>query len=119
MERKNEALRFSELVKSYEKETDYMLIGHKCKMIAKMKMGKDRDWWLGKLLEPIEGYPGETHCLHIKTPLKEVVLGVNSGDMEQLAVLCKIVVGHRINPVWIDNMEIFLKIRAKEDVQAG
>jgi hypothetical protein len=94
--------------------TDYLLAGHKCKKIASMKMGADRDWWLGKLLEPINGYPTETHCLHIRTPEKEVVLGVNQGDMEQLAVLCQIVCGP-INPTWLNTMEGHLKSRANNE----
>ncbi len=90
--------------------TDYMLTGHRCKKIASLPMGKNRDWWLGKLLEPILEYPNETHCLHIKTPLKEVVLGVNQGDMSLLAVLSQIVCGP-INPDWLNSMEKI--IRAK------
>lgn len=91
--------------------TDYMLTGHKCKKIASMKMGEDRDWWLGELLEPIAGFHTETHCLHIMTPLKSVVLGVNRADMEQLAVLCQVVCG-KINPRWLDSMEKALRSRA-------
>lgn len=93
--------------------TDYMLTGHKCKKVAAMKMGEGRDWWLGELLEPLDDFPRETHCLHIKTPLKEVVLGVNRGDMEQLAVLCQVVCGP-INPHWLEHMTLVLKSRAGE-----
>jgi len=80
-----------------------MLPHHKCEPVARMIMDEGRDWWLGKLTEPIADWPNETHCLHIKTPIKEVVLGVNYGDMSQLAVLCQIVCGP-INPHWIENM---------------
>ncbi len=72
-----------------------------------MPMAENRNWWLGKLLEPIPGYPNETHCLHIKTPLKEVVLGINQGDMSLLAVLCQIVCGP-INPEWLNSMSKIL-----------
>ena len=39
---------------------------HKCKRIAAALMGEGRDWWLGKLTEPVKGWPQETHCLHMK-----------------------------------------------------
>jgi hypothetical protein len=90
--------------------TDYTLSGHKCKPIARLRMEPPREWWLGELLEPIPGYPNETHCLHIKTPLKEVVLGVNQADMEMLAVLCQVVCGP-INPKWLDSMVQVVKQR--------
>ena len=96
-----------------DKQTDCMLTGHKCKPIARMSMDEGRDWWLGELTEPIPGWPNETHCLHIKTPLKELVLGVNMGDMMQLAVLAQIVHGCPINPHWLDNMEKWLRGRAE------
>lgn len=91
--------------------TDYMLTGHKCKKIASMKMGEGHDWWLGELLEPIAEFPTETHCIHITTPIKSLVLGVNRADMEQLAVLCQVVCG-QINPRWLSNMEKALRHRA-------
>ena len=83
---------------------DYVLTGHKCRRIAELPMESPREWWLGELLEPIENYPRETHCLHIKTPLKEVVLGLHRGDFELLAVLCQVVCGP-ISPDWLTIME--------------
>lgn len=91
---------------------DYMLTGHKCKKIAELPMEAPREWWLGELLEPISDYPRETHCLHIKTPLKEVVIAVHRGDMELLAVLCQVVCGS-INPHWLENMEKAVKHRVQ------
>lgn len=92
----------------------YLLPGHKCEKIASMIMDENRNWWLGKLTEPISGWPNETHCLHIKTPLKEIVLGVNYGDMSQLAVLCQIVCGP-INQHWLDNMANVLTKKVNND----
>jgi len=97
----------------YPRMHDYLLIGHKCKRIARLFMGEEREWWLGELTEPINGFPQETHCLHIKTPLKEVVLGVNVGDMTQLAVLAQIVHGGPINQHWLENMEKAILKRAQ------
>jgi hypothetical protein len=45
-----------------------------------------REFWIGELLEPIEGYPAETHCIHITTPAKSVVFGVNLGDATIMAI---------------------------------
>lgn len=94
------------------RNADYILTGHQCKPVARLKMGEGRDWWLGELTEPIPEWPTETHCLHIKTPLKEVVLGVTRGDMEQLAVLCQIVCGP-INTNWLERMAIVFQKRAE------
>lgn len=91
--------------------TDYVLSGHKCKPIVRLRMESPGDWWLGELLEPIPGFPRETHCLHIKTPVKEVVLGVNRTDMELLAVLCQVVCGP-LHPKWLDRMVDVMKMRA-------
>lgn len=35
--------------------------------------GGKRFWWVGELLEPIPGWPRERYCLHVQTPLKQVV----------------------------------------------
>src|SRR5687767_9838333 len=51
---------------------------HKCKCIARIhNMAPGRDWWLGELTEKVAEWPHETHCLHIKTPLKDVVFLCN------------------------------------------
>ncbi len=98
------------LINAADALDNQVLSEHRCRKIASMKMGPDRDWWLGELLEPIRGFPTETHCLHITTPLKDVVLGVNRADMEQLAVLCQIVCGP-INPHWLETMAEALKVK--------
>lgn len=60
---------------------------HKCKPIARAVMDQGRDWWVGELLEPVQEWPKETHCLHMKTPVKDVWFLCNSGDFEQLMVM--------------------------------
>lgn len=78
---------------------------HKCRMIAKaIRMGDGREWWLGKLLEPIPGHPEETHCLHITTPYKSVVWGINAGDMEAYGVFAYIVHGYPLHSAWLESM---------------
>jgi hypothetical protein len=47
--------------------------------------------------------------MHIKTPYKEVVLGLNHGDFSQLAVLCQVMHGGPINQKWLDAMEPVLR----------
>ena len=76
---------------------------HKCKRIATAKMDKGRDWWVGKLTEPVKEYPLETHCLHLKTQVKDVVFLCNKGDFAQLQLLGRVVTG-QLNEEWIDSM---------------
>jgi len=99
--------------KKFNGKVDYMLSGHKCKPIASMNMGEGREWWLGKLIEQYAQFPLETHCMHITTPAKSVVLGVMSGDMTQLAVFCHIVNGGPIDQRWIESTERYLRKRAQ------
>lgn len=64
-----------------KKVVDYKLKGHKCKKIAEVDTKlSDRKIWIGELTEKYNEAPLESHCIHIKTPLKEIVLGVNSSD---------------------------------------
>lgn len=65
---------------------------HKCKPLARAMMMEGRDWWIGELLEPVPEWPHETHCLHMKTPLKNVSFLCNAGDFEQLLALSNVVV---------------------------
>ena len=83
---------------------DYMLTGHKCLRIARMPMREGRDWWMGELTERLPDHPHETHCLHIQTPLKSVVLGVYRADLDYLAVLAQMVGGGPLNPHWSEKM---------------
>lgn len=73
---------------------------HKCKPLARAVMMQGRDWWIGELTEHIPEWPLETHCLHMKTPLKDVSFLCNSGDFEQLLVLSNVVVKLK-NLVWL------------------
>ncbi len=72
--------------------TDYKLKGHKCTKIAQIETHlEDRTIWLGKLDKVFEKAPLETHCIHITTPLKEIVLGVNKSDSWWLISLGQII----------------------------
>jgi hypothetical protein len=93
--------------------TDYLLTGHKCRPVARLMMSPGRDWWIGELLAPIDGHPEETHCLHMKTPLKEVVYGINAADLQQLAVAARVVCGV-IDPAWIEAMVGIVQHRATQ-----
>ena len=66
-------------------------------------MEDGRDWWIGKLLEPVKEWPKETHCLHMKTPVKSVSFLCNYGDFENLLVLSNVVVGLR-DMDWLESM---------------
>lgn len=78
---------------------------HQCRPVARIhNMAPGREWWLGFLTEPIADHPSETHCLHIKTPLKEVWLLCNIGDLQGLVVLCDIPFPV-VNEVWKERME--------------
>ncbi len=78
---------------------------HQCRCIARIhNMAPGREWWLGELTERVSEWPHETHCLHIKTPLKDIVLLCNIGDLQGLTVLCDIPFPVK-NPTWKERME--------------
>lgn len=81
-------------------------------------MQAERDWWLGKLTEKITDYPRETHCLHITTPEKSVVLGVMQSDLDFLAVLGQVVAGRPLNPHWSEKMVALTQRLADDEVFA-
>ena len=77
---------------------------HKCNKIASAPaMGEGRDWWIGKLIEPIKEYPEETHCLHLNTKLKSVTFLCNGADFRNLMILCRAVIGQP-NENWMQSM---------------
>ena len=93
---------------------------HVCKKVATISnMGKGRDWWLGELIEPFYAPDGvkETHCLHLKTPLKEVWFLCNQGDMQGLTVLTNIPFPV-VNDAWRDRMALHYQNAAMPEPQA-
>lgn len=74
---------------------------HQCEKLIDFSTDT-RTIWLGKLTEPIPESPTETHCIHIVTPYKTVVLGVNVSDAGWLAVFAQMIQGKPINQHWID-----------------
>jgi hypothetical protein len=66
-------------------------------------MGTGRDWWIGKLKEPVKEHPLETHCLHLETQYKEVVFLCNMADFNNLTIMCRKVTG-KLNEEWIEAM---------------
>ena len=81
------------------------MLNHKCKMIAKSPHCEGgREIWMGELLEPIEGHPEEIYCLHVKTPYKDVVFGLNMGDLSVLAIFSFIAHGMPFNANWLNSM---------------
>lgn len=90
-----------------EEQKRLRLDGHKCRKIATVQkfMAEGRDWWLGELLEPMPDWPAETHCLHMTTPIKDVVFGVMAGDASLFAVLMQVLHGGPVDPLWLNRME--------------
>lgn len=83
----------------------YMLSDHECEKIAEAgPFENGRNLWVGRLAEKIAGYPSETHCIHITTPKKSVVFGVNAADASILGVVAQIIHGQPINHRWLDIM---------------
>ena len=86
-------------------------------------MDDGRVFWIGELLEPVEDFPHETHCIHITTPVKSVVFGVMHGDAAVMAVAAQII--HKdglksdkpINPRWIDLQEAHYRAAAQSGVE--
>jgi hypothetical protein len=89
--------------------------GHKCKKIAEaLPCGPGREVWVGELLEPIPGYPSETHCVHVTTPAKSVVFGITTGDAGIVSALMEVVYGQPINPRWLTSMAGSMKHKANQ-----
>lgn len=87
---------------------------HKCRVVARaICLEKGRDYWIGELLEPIPGYPNETHCLHITTPARSFAMGLNLGDATALAVFAQVIHGP-MNQEWLASMERAYRIKAKD-----
>ena len=93
-------------LKAIKDRFDAYLPDHQCKCIAKIEpIGHGRHIWIGVLQKPIEGYPSETHCLHVTTPQKSVVFGLNAGDGAVLAVIGQIIHGRPVNQHWVELTE--------------
>lgn len=97
-------------------ECDRLRPEHKCEIVARAPfMAAGRDWWIGKLKEPVAEWPKETHCLHMKTPLKDIVFLCNRGDFEALATLACCYFGEPVNDDWVRSMITYaLKAARKE-----
>lgn len=95
------------------KHTDYLLTGHKCEPVAEMLMDEGREWWLGRLTEPIPEWPRETHCLHITTPIKSVVLGLCPADFDQLVAICYVGLGRHTSQRWVERVASGMGKRAE------
>lgn len=91
---------------------------HRCRPIARAVMAENRDWWIGELLEPVSEWPKETHCLHMKTPIKSVVFLCNSGDFEQLLVMSNVIVRLK-NLSWLEHAMDGAKIRSLAEKGSG
>jgi len=98
-----ERMRYKGLIQKAQPSDDRLKPNHKCTPIAKAMMGEGRDWWCGKLTEPVKEYSMETHCLHLKTQLKEVVFLCNKADFQQLQLLGRCVTG-KLNEQWVESM---------------
>ena len=66
-------------------------------------MGEGREWWIGKLTEPVTEHPSETHCLHLKTNAKDVQFLCNEADFRNLIIICRAVVGQP-SESWLKSM---------------
>jgi len=74
---------------------------HRCEVVAVAQWNDvgGRANWIGRLLEPVPGWEEETHCLHLKTPLKgEIVLLCMEDDFYQFAALCQAAIKDPIDP---------------------
>lgn len=91
------------------------LANHKCRPVAVVDLpGIGRDIWLGELLAPIPGHETETHCIHITTPYKSVVLGVNITDVGWMATFASIINEKPVNPKYIESAERRWRRTARE-----
>lgn len=98
-------------------QSDDPMLNHKCRKIAVGSCSEGRECWLGELLEPIPGHEEEKFCLHITTPYKSVVFGLDGhgGDAGVMAVMAQIMHGQPFNPHWLDAMEGYYRKRAERE----
>ena len=82
---------------------DSLKPAHECEKIASAIMAEGRDWWVGKLTKPVPGHEIETHCLHLTTPLKDVVFLVNDADFQWLTVLGRAACGP-LSERWLESV---------------
>jgi hypothetical protein len=81
---------------------------HKCEPIAVSQfLDEGRECWVGKLIEPLDGYPLETHCLHMRTPAKgRIVFGIMEGDWTEWSALFTVLNGGPIGQTWLENKAV-------------
>lgn len=108
---KKELTRLNELVENVKVA---LKPSHRCEPIAKALMDPEREWWVGKLIEPIPEWPLETHCLHMKTPVKDVVFLCNHGDFENLMVMSNAIIGPLQNLNWLERVTAGAMKRAEQ-----
>lgn len=84
---------------------------HECRRVATFIRGRGRDIWLGELEEPIEGSRKDGHvhwkeryCLHIRTPFKQFVMGLDGiGDGACMGLICALMQdGVTLNQTYVD-----------------
>lgn len=86
---------------------------HKCEKIAfAPAMAQGREWFIGKLTEPIAEFPHETHCMHLKTNFKEVVYLCNEADFRNMMIMCEAAIG-RPNESWMKAMVESARIKTE------
>lgn len=75
---------------------------HKCECVAVAPyMGEGRNWWIGKLTEPLPDFPSETHCLHLETPVKDVTFLCNKADFQNLIIVAVSALGELPDIEWL------------------
>lgn len=92
-----------EIMELFKRLQDGLKPPHECEIIARAPdMKEGRDWWVGRLTTPITIHGAtERYCLHMKTPLKDVVFLLNDGDLGQIAVLMGCLQGSPIFDGWV------------------
>jgi hypothetical protein len=88
------------------------LPAHQCETVADFdrymnELGQEhagaRIWRIGRLTEPIEGFPEERWCFHIRTPLNpEIVFGFNEADLNYMVATAYAALGYHTNPAWVE-----------------
>jgi len=90
---------------------------HRCECIAiAPSMGDGREWKVGKLIDKLDKYPEETHCLHLKTQYKDVTFLCNEADFRQLMILCRAVIEQPAESWMIAMLQIAKSIKSDKKV---
>lgn len=81
------------------------MLNHECEAIFEKSFDNGRTLRFGKLINPVEGFESETHCIHITSPVQETINFVNWTDAGYFAILAYVLNNNKqINETWVRHL---------------